>query len=168
MDSKEYIALAELSQESFLNRRLYEWKVNFGLWSSIGLWTYFSLSNPTVLANLSVPFVGAAYLIIAIIYILFWQIPIRKGSEADKQWKHFYMHSAEGLNPERPTSKGYSIMKWNQSFYTFAQSGFTIALLFASFILLSFAQPGIATKHGSSYTITIPDSTYQVVITNHK
>src|SRR5689334_17076339 len=44
-EADTWIELAKLSQESFFNRRSYEWKVAFGLWAAIGLVTYFGATN---------------------------------------------------------------------------------------------------------------------------
>ncbi len=40
-----YIELSKLSQDGFLNRRSYEWKVAFGLWITIGFITYFCVGE---------------------------------------------------------------------------------------------------------------------------
>ena len=37
-----YVELAKLSQQSIDSRRTYEWKLAFGLWTGIGVFTYFA------------------------------------------------------------------------------------------------------------------------------
>ena len=41
--SKEeiYLELAKLAEQSFENRRATEWKVGFGFWAAIGIFTWF-------------------------------------------------------------------------------------------------------------------------------
>jgi len=168
MKPEDAIKLAELCQESFLNRRNYEWKINFGLWSSIGVWTYFSLSNPVVTSNLSFCVLFIVYFVILLIYALLWQIPIRQAFEKDKLWKHYYMNLAERRGPDRPSDKRPNICGWNQMSYTVSQCSFTLALLAASFFLIYFSHPASPSTHEQIHSYTLPDSSYQVIINKLK
>ncbi len=138
MNSEDAVRLAQICQDSFQNRRNYEWKVNFQLWTIIALWTYLCISNPSIVAAISPNILLLAYSLILLIYIILWQIPMRKAFETDKVWKHYYMHLAEGLKKERPSESPLSIMKWNQIAYILSQSLFTLFLIIASWVLICF------------------------------
>jgi hypothetical protein len=164
MNSNHFTELAKISQDSFLNRRTYEWKVNFSLWSAIGLFTYFALSNASVAKNLPLFALAVAYSVLFLIYALLWQIPMRQGFEMDKAWKHYYMHKAEGvLDQDRPTGK-VSICKWNQLSYFFAQSLITLSFLLGSFFLIYSSQTSVSHSSKEIHSYVLPDSSYQITI----
>lgn len=94
-----YVELARMMHESFLNRRNYEWKVAFGLWTAIGAWTYFAIAETDKLE-----FKGSFYWVLSFVYLVLlvawffcWQVPLRKAFEKDKLYKHYYMDRAESL-----------------------------------------------------------------------
>jgi hypothetical protein len=138
MKKEDAIRLAQLCQESFLNRRNYEWKVNFQLWTFIALWTYIAISNNSIGVAISDCLLLFVYSFIFLVYLIFWQIPLRQAFQTDKDWKHYYMRLAEGITKGRPTDSTPSICKWNQIAYLISQSIFTLILLIASWVLIRF------------------------------
>jgi hypothetical protein len=135
-----FVDLAKVSQESFLSRRSFEWKVAFGLWTGIGIWTHFVLSNAgisTIPTQYSFQFLGAIYLGIALVWLFFWQIPNRKAFEQDNLFKHYYMKHAEGRKPSYPLEVGYWQMLRNP--WTYGQFGFTVILLVGSYFTICYA-----------------------------
>jgi hypothetical protein len=146
--SKEeiYLELAKLAQQSFEHRRTYEWKAAFGLWAAIGLVTYFAVEHPAVLTSWTVGVIGAIYILLSVCWFFVWQVPTRRAFEQDKAWKHFYMHKAEGLTPERPTE-----VTWREMLtgirhlpWTYGQAVVTVLFLAGSFfVLLAARSPGL-------------------------
>lgn len=147
-----YIELAKISQESFLNRRAMEWKVGFGLWTAIGLITYFAATNATLFAENTVNWIAWLYFAIAFIWQAFYHVPIRLAFEDDKSFKHYYMHRAEGRSPEWPldyTSANFTLFKkreddeWKWSFrvtcWILGQFLFTVTLLVGSWFVIKSA-----------------------------
>ncbi|MDD5319975.1 MAG: hypothetical protein PHD43_05050 [Methylococcales bacterium] len=98
--SEQYIALAELTQKSFNDRRIYEWKVNFSLWASVGLVVYAAASKHLVLFHSPEEAYTVAFFLLGF-YCLFL-IMVSRGHNTDKKWKHYYMLKAEGDNPQQP------------------------------------------------------------------
>ena len=74
--SKEeiFLELAKLSQQSFENRRSYEWKVAFGLWTAIGLATYFMVEHSQVITPATFAWLIISYIIVLITWVFFWQV----------------------------------------------------------------------------------------------
>lgn len=99
--AKTFLQLAKLAQDSFQNRRAYEWKIAFGLWTGIALFTWFLAQHPALLSAAWLVVLGLLYLCVLAVYLLFWQIPLHRGFLLDKMWKHYYMHKAEGRSPEK-------------------------------------------------------------------
>lgn len=103
---KVFVDLAKLAQESFFNRRQYEWKIAFGLWTSIGLWTSAALAKSEKLDLMSCH-VMVIYVAIALTWLFFWLVPNWRASEQDKLWKHYYMNKAEGEASQQPKNVSY-------------------------------------------------------------
>lgn len=92
--SPTYIDLAKISQTSFHNRREYEWKVAFGFWTAIGLFTYFCIEHAGSLKDLTWWIFGF-YILIWLLWVFLWQWPLRLAFEEDKAYLLYYMHRAE-------------------------------------------------------------------------
>lgn len=136
--SGTYVELAKLSQESFLNRRSYEWKVAFGLWAGIALLTNFVISNDD---KVDVPLclLGFSYVLFVGLWLAFWQAPMRRAFEQDKQWKHYYMDRAEGEKRDKPSTVTHEeLMKSGDHFWwNYGQTVVTALFLFLSFLLIA-------------------------------
>lgn len=147
-----YLELAKMSQESFLNRRSYEWKVAFGLWTAIGLITYFMVDKADSFNGTVLVWLGVLYAIVWVCWLLAWQFPLRLAFEQDKHYKHYYMNRAEGWNydmPEREAADWRNLIwrfehkdwkwSWRRFAWTFGQTVFTFAFLLGSWVAISTA-----------------------------
>lgn len=112
----------------------------FGLWSAIGLETYFLVNNPASISGLSKWAIGITYVGLILLYI-FWQLSLRYAYGQDKKWQHYYMHRAEGILEENPIRKEISFWKHQGEathlIYTVVETGVTALFLVGSFFLLS-------------------------------
>lgn len=82
-----YIQLARLSHEAFIDRRSYEWKINFALWISIGVFTYFAVTSSVWSSIRAIPWnwiIGTFYLIAFILYAFPFQIGLQTSNARDK------------------------------------------------------------------------------------
>jgi len=137
----EYIELAKMSQESFFNRRSYEWKVAFGLWTAIGLITYYVCEHPKVMTPALIGLTAFIYLAILGLWHFAWQVPLRTAFENDQQFKHYYMHQAEGRNavfPEKDKLIKYGDVIWSTTDWgwNWGQTLMTGVFLLGSWILM--------------------------------
>lgn len=144
-----YLDLAKLAQQSFENRRIYEWKVAFGLWTGLGAFTYFAIQYAAPLPTWAILCLAVTYVGTAAIWGVIWQPSLRTAHDCDKAWKHYYMHRAEdrpsnrrARDPWRDETKRppYETrdeirVAWKQP-WTWAQTGVTVVFLFMSFILI--------------------------------
>lgn len=92
-DRNLFLKLAQLSQQSIENRRSYEWKVAFGLWAGIGLFTWFAVQNRLVPGKPI--WIVVAYAAVLVIWSVLWQLPLHRAYEQDKRWKHYFADRAE-------------------------------------------------------------------------
>jgi hypothetical protein len=149
--SKEeiYLELAKLCHESFENRQSYEWKIAFGLWTGIGLFTYFATVHVNGISGLALVGCAVAYFLLASVWLFAWQPTIHGGHASDKAWKHYYMHRAENRpkhcsapDPWRDESKISWCQQQHERWYELRQLSalsqviITAALLFLSFIII--------------------------------
>ena len=95
---KDWIELAKLAKSSTLNRRGMEWKLAFGLWTGIGLFTACFFTGPQVTAHWLQPWVlGGAYLILEAVVIVCWQLPMQDAYQGDHDWFVYYTRMAQGV-----------------------------------------------------------------------
>ena len=114
ISEKDYTELAKLAHEAFCNRRAYEWKIAFGLWAAIGIFTYFAVQNPcTFYGEMWILYAG--YCFIGIIWIFFWQPLMRRAFEKDKDWKHYFTSKAE----HRPSEETKKIDPFQKVYWEF-------------------------------------------------
>lgn len=169
-----YVELAKMSQESFLNRRSYEWKVAFGLWTAIGLITFFAIEHADEFDSGLVFSLGICYVLIGTCWLILWQFPLRLAFEKDQEFKHYYMTCAEGRPPNwppgapwphggppavscsdwkclwcrkvmrQPDQKAYWKCSMRQISWTTGQSGFTVIFLLMSWLVIGAAINGPA------------------------
>lgn len=129
-----FVELAKLSQESFFNRREIEWRSAFGLWTAIGAWTYVSVTNAEMLVKF--PMWVLAFLLLLLLIALFigWQLPLRRAFEDDKNWKHYFMRRAAGVEVKLPEPAEFftGLTNDRHSPWTFSQLTVTIVFLIAS------------------------------------
>lgn len=96
MDDREaYVELAKLSQQSKENRNAIEWKVAFGLWTGIAVFTWFLVDVGVRLPSLALANLGVIYIGVLAIWTLCWQLPLHRANRRDGQWKHWFMDKAE-------------------------------------------------------------------------
>jgi|GEM_PF-5317615 len=108
-EEEKWLGLAKLAQDSFFNRREVEWKSAFGLWTAIGGITYFAVSNAAALTHVHMSWFAVGYGLLWFVLLFCWQLPLRRGFEDDKRWKHHYMHKAEGIASTSPESADYLV-----------------------------------------------------------
>ncbi|HVU88317.1 MAG TPA: hypothetical protein VHD36_13435, partial [Pirellulales bacterium] len=96
---KVYLELAKLSLKSFQHRREYEWKVAFGLWTAIGLFTYFIVKEG---AYIDRGWLACGYVFSGFVWFICWQLPMRRGFDLDQEFKHYYMALAAGEKRDKP------------------------------------------------------------------
>jgi len=96
-----YLEMAKLSQQSFQNRQSYEWKIAFGLWTGIGLFTYFATEHAGAISGPGLLCLAAAYFVLGGVWCLLWQPALHGANRQDKRWKHYYLHRAENRAQDR-------------------------------------------------------------------
>ena len=134
-----YVELAKLCQRSFEQRRSYEWKIAFGLWGGIAVFTWFVVENADSLGGISLVWVSRAYVTVALVWLFLWQLPLHGANAQDKDWKHYYAKRAEGLDANQPahSSRFRQIVKpW-----TWCQTLITALFLTLSYVLLTALEP---------------------------
>ena len=162
--SKEeiYLELAKLAQQSFENRRSYEWKVAFGLWTGIAAFTYFSVEHLGPLSASAQLGLLIAYIIIGILWCAVWQPSLRAAFDRDKDWKHYYLHRAENrpedkCDPDpwltKKSGRRHETLReicdaWKQP-WTWSQAGVTIVFLALSWSLVCCANPAPPKQDGN-------------------
>jgi hypothetical protein len=147
--SKEEICLelAKLCQESFDGRRLWERKIAFGLWTGLGVLTYFAILHPDAISTLTLVALAVGYIIVGTIWCVFWQPALRAAYDQDQAWKHYYMHRAENRpldrsdpdpwlpKDERARRRREFCIAWSQS-WTKVQAIGTIIILLVSWFFI--------------------------------
>jgi hypothetical protein len=141
-----YIDLAKMAQGSFQDRRVYEWKIAFGLWTGIAALTYFVVSSKDRLSSFPTHYLGWIYVTFGAVWLAFWLIPLRRAFELDKRYKHYYMQRAEGspasleLSKDRPAK----VTTWEVvnpvgglALWTYGQFLVTVLFLGSSYLLMS-------------------------------
>ena len=109
--------MAKLCQQSFENRRSYEWKLAFGLWTGLGLFTYFATEHAALISGLCLFLLAAAYFVLAAVWSLLWQPALHGANRKDKAWKHYYLHRAENRPEDRSAPDPWrddSNISWKQ------------------------------------------------------
>lgn len=136
-----YLELAKIAQQSIEDRRGHEWKIAFGLWSGIGLFTYFMVESHFSLALLELIGLGGLYLVIWGVWTFIWLPSLQLAFEKDKRWKHYYMHKAESRDvtksqkdPWEPTAEPSrrAMMRQMEKPWMWVQSLPTAVFLIAS------------------------------------
>jgi hypothetical protein len=99
MNEQCWIELAKIAQQSFFNRREVEWKLAIGFWTAIGAftWAFFAVESLTVPPYFCCA-LGFIYLLLFLLTIPFWHLPIQKAHSIDKQYYHFYIKKARGVD----------------------------------------------------------------------
>jgi hypothetical protein len=103
------IELAKFSYEKFNSRRIYEWKISFGVYVAIGFITYFGLAidrsavNDEDLRCLLV----SIQIIYGIVFLChsIWVYLIQKANWTDSLFQHYYALKAESLLGNKRASK---------------------------------------------------------------
>ena len=138
--SSVYVDLAKMAQASIFNRRAHEWKVAFGLWTGIGVLTYFILSNSEKFPRSPATFLGIVYVIFSLLWLFLWLAPHRRAFHLDQEWEHYYMHMAEGVKAQQPRSIAYweiFFPRGKQLGWVYGQFLVTVLLLIVSWRLIA-------------------------------
>jgi hypothetical protein len=139
-----YLRLADRAQHRFDQRREYEWKVNFGLWTAIGLALGFLLSAD---APIDSKMKWAATILLAIIVLVYgyWISMLHVRARRDRDTSIHWEDQAIASLPKPP--KVYNTLAWrgvNQYWVFIGQIGFTF-LLAAMLALSIWFRPSTAT-----------------------
>jgi len=130
---EKFLGLSRLAHDSLANRQQYEWRVNFSLWTAIGLTVYASVTNKLVIFRSDCG--GWMWLgILVVTYVGFLAL-VTRGHKIDRSFKHYYMDMAEGINgtkrPETKNSPWYVTIGWplTQLIFTAAIGWLALQLL---------------------------------------
>lgn len=163
--ASEWIRLAELSKNSFFNRRALEWKLAFGFWTGIAVITGALTGLPTLEGNAD-PIVKLApgllcalatiYLVVWLASLCCWQFPLQRGHSIDLAFYKYYTQQAEWMllrkdthkdaengRPTRPTPHWMSGCMCSSNahlLWLIGQAMFTVLFLILSFGLIAAAQ----------------------------
>jgi len=138
------LKLQASSWRSMDHRRAYEWKVNFGLWTALGLIAGAQLRGDIALAThpWSLGIICLALLAVGWIYLFSWTKGLHGANAKDKDFAADYRRLVEKEigsvltdSPER-----YANQKWYEAWSHRSQAGFTL-LLIAIAILAAFVPP---------------------------
>ena len=86
-----------MNEDGVKNRQQFQWKLSFGLWTGIAVFTGFVVSNHSLLPTSFHLAVGLTYAAIFTISLLCWYFPLHRGHSRDRERKHLYMDSHFGL-----------------------------------------------------------------------
>jgi hypothetical protein len=103
-ESPKWIELARIEQGSFESRRALEWKLAFGFWTGISVFTaavftYAKFPLPTYIQCV----LALLYFVLWIVSINFWQIPIHESHAKGRERFHEYMRRAQRIVPKDKT-----------------------------------------------------------------
>lgn len=160
-----FLELAQMAQQSFDGRRVYEWKAAYGLWTAIGVFTFFAIQNPGIVPPSYSSRLWIAYAAIWLVWTFIWQPAMRTAFDLDKRWKHYYMHRAEkGRPPERSEADPWTSKpeKWCSRYmekllqpWVWAQSGVTAVFLVVSMVIVQAAvRPEIPDRKSDNISIS--------------
>jgi hypothetical protein len=133
--------LSEACWKEYDTRRSYEWKVSFGLWTSIGLIAGFSLKEDIIL-NINVWWIISILFVLATAYT-WWQYGLRISNARDQDKRHEYykvIHESIGFTKKDIANLNEEIFKnrprTSHSFIFFNWSHSSQLLITYSFLLL--------------------------------
>ena len=95
------LKLADASWRDFDQRRSYEWKSNFALWTGLGILSGYLLSRTEPLSCLLAVFITVILSLIGAIYGYLWTPHLRRRNREDQVAAHFYwglLDQAMGIN----------------------------------------------------------------------
>ena len=96
-DKEISLELTKLSRQSIAKRKDIEWKVGFGFWTGIGLFTWFAVEHlGYVHFGYRLLMLIPAYAIVLYVWGRCWQLPVHRAFFLDKTWCHYYGDCAEG------------------------------------------------------------------------
>ena len=102
ISAKDYVDLAQIVQTAFDGRRTAEWKIKFGFWSGLGLAFYAVDQRDYMLRDNWVFWTFIAMVALVFVIFIAFELAFQKANMTDKEWKHYYMGRAEGLETTRP------------------------------------------------------------------
>src|SRR5438876_11559995 len=102
VQSENWIEMAKISRENFYNRRAVEWKLAFGLWTGIGLFTAaFFTSGVTNIPDWLPLTLACVYGGLLLVVIFCWQWPMHTAHADDHNWFVHYMDLAQEIPPDQ-------------------------------------------------------------------
>lgn len=102
-----FVELAKINEQSIEKRKTVEWKVAFGFWLGIGVFTWFMTQREPAIGDSAQLWLGFLFLGMLAVWVFCWQFPIHRAYIEDKNWKHYYKDRAEGVDSKRPRKVRY-------------------------------------------------------------
>ena len=106
-DGNTYVELAKINERSIEKRKSVEWKVAFGLWVGIAVFTWFMTQRQFVDPDSDRLWLGIALLGVFAVWVFGWQFPLHRSHKLDHDWMHYYKDRAEELSSDRPKGRSY-------------------------------------------------------------
>lgn len=104
MSSPDWLELAKLQQANFHDRRIMEWRVLFGYWSSLGLAVFAVLGSDVRLSALAAILLLSLMFLLLPVVVVCAILPLQRSHAQDRAFLLYYIRRAEGVEPipERP------------------------------------------------------------------
>jgi len=90
-----YMRCAEASWKDMDARRVYEWKVSFGLWTALAVFAGFVLKGDVHLSPRLTTLISCFLVFLGYVYINFWTTGLRDRQLRSHQTAHFFWDLAE-------------------------------------------------------------------------
>lgn len=134
-----HLEMARFNQACHQNRQIYEWKMAFGIWTAVGVFTYFVLEKRTEI-QLSAFGLFVVYAILFLLWYFVWYVPMITATERDRHYRNSHLDAIAQMYPIAPDpNAARRIFSWN--WFT---PVFTAAILLGSWFVIWQAQTGRA------------------------
>ena len=133
-----YMDCAEAAWKTLVDRRIYEWKISFGLWAGLGAFAGFILKGSTSLEPATVIVVSVLLVIAGGVYTFWWTPAVRKRDAEEHATANYFWDLVEGrmdtYSRRRMISKEFADKRkkcWRFFPYSHWSSGSQVALTWA-------------------------------------
>lgn len=140
--ANRFVELAKINAQSIEKRKSVEWKVAFGFWFGIAVFTWFISQRQFVNPEAARTWLGIVLAAALAIWVLAWQFPLHRAFIEDQNWRNYYKAMAAGEGATKPAAKGVSYWEpfkyawiWGQGLMT------ALFLILAYFVVFSTLAP---------------------------